>query len=114
MSIITKMRVHEAYYWKKSGLTRTGSSIFNDAIKISCRWEDTQEEIVDNNGNKITSKSLVYVGNKLNIGDFLLLNTDSNINVQADPQLLADAYEIVKFTRYPNLKGTEYLNIAYL
>lgn len=141
MSLITKMRKQNAIYWPPAipddfgrpahgalvELTLTGAGNFR------VRWEDTVKEFLasstlglggppslgDVAGTVITSEALVYVprlpdGSEVQVGGWLWLGDRTDLLDEANPRANAEAHEVKRMDKLPNLKGTESLRTAYL
>ncbi len=120
MSIIKKMRKAFAVYWEPGSNDGYGGTAFSAPIEIKVRWEDTQELIIDKNGQEIVAKSLVYVDRVLNLDGYLfrgkltdLGNLDSSEDPD-DPTTIQEAFEIRKFAELPKLNYREVLLTAWL
>jgi hypothetical protein len=115
MSLITKMRKQKAVYWPPS--TRRdqyGRPIAEAAVEIDCRWEDRTDEFITTTGERQLSNALVYVDRDIVLGGVLLLGTLDTVMDITDPKNNEGAFEVLRFDKMPNLKGTEFLRTAYL
>ena len=115
MSIISRMRKQTACWWEQTAaIDDYGNTGFNAPIEISCRWVDKREEFIDPDGDKQLSKSIVYVDRDMKIGDYLILDSLSNIATPADPESNVGAFQIRGWENLPNFKATEFLKTAFL
>jgi len=113
MSLITKMRKQKAVLWRKGSLNRFGRTSFEAPIEISCRWEDIVVEFLDMQGEKVLSKSVVYVDRILALGD-RLKRGEIESDTPTNPLDVEDTFEVRRFEQLPNLKASETLLTAYL
>lgn len=122
MSIITRMRKQTCVYWALASSDSAGEDFddygqpqWSEPVEISCRWEDVSEEFVDAKGDKQASRSIVYVDRNMRVGEVLMLGVSTDV-VDGDNVLEknADAWEIRKFDKIPNLKASEFLRMAFL
>ena len=117
MGLKERMTVQTATYWApKAGapFDQFGQPSFEDAIELPCRWEDTQEEYVDANGTKRTSKAKLYVLEDVKTGGRVMLGSLESGDVGTPPDQLKGTFEIKSFSKVPNLKGTEYLRTVMI
>ena len=121
MSIITRMRKQTAVYWElasnDSGSVAYddfGSPIMGTPVEITCRWEDVIEEIIDSKGTNQISQSTVYVDRDMVAGEILMLGLLTDITDSVNIKENDGAHEIMKFSKVPNLRATEFLRTAYL
>uniref|UniRef100_A0A6M3IVL1 Uncharacterized protein n=1 Tax=viral metagenome TaxID=1070528 RepID=A0A6M3IVL1_9ZZZZ len=115
MGIINTSRRQTAVYWPPTGgRDRFGKVQYGTAIELRVRWEDVQEEFIDENGTRQLSKSLVYVGEDLMVGGVLWLGTLATVEHLNDPKANDGAFEIKGIGKLPNLKATEFLRTCFL
>lgn len=120
MGIIKKMRKAFAVYWEPGANDGFGGTAFTLPIELKVRWEDSQELIIDKNGQEIVAKSLVYVDRIVLLDGYLfrgkltdLSNLDSTEDPN-DPTTITEAFEIRKFDQLPKLNYRETLLTAWL
>ena len=115
MSIITRMRKQTLVYWGSPVPDGYGGATFAAAVELSCRWEDKQELFVAPNGKEVLSQSVVYVGVDVDIGGYLYLGLESDLDSNhTNPEIISGAREIRQFSKLPTLRATEYLRTAWL
>ena len=120
MGIIERMRKQKAVWWEFTGLDRSGQKTYANPIEIQCRWEDVNEESIDERGNQFISASIVYVDREMKPGDILwngLLADDPDdplASAPADPRKDFNARQIRAFERMPKLDYSEVLLTAKL
>lgn len=100
-------------YWERTGSDGKGWYTFSDPVLIDCRWEDTQEEFQDIDGNIRVSTSKVYVGQDLLINGYLALG-DYTGSAYSDPKNVAVSSKISSFKKIPNLRGTTFVGNVWL
>jgi hypothetical protein len=114
MSIISKVRRQTCVYWPRAGFSEFGYPKFGSARELSCRWDDQTEEIIAADGTRRLSQAQVMVGEDLQVGGFLMLGTLADVTDFVSPSNNSGAWEIVRLTKNPNMRATEFLRIAYL
>lgn len=112
MSIITRMLKDFAVYWEISGYDAFGNPSISSPIQLTCRWEDSQQQIVTSDGTPITAKSIVYVNQDVITGGYLFHGLLAD--APSDPKISEKAFLIRRFDKLPNLRYTEYLRTAYI
>jgi hypothetical protein len=86
--------------WASQGKNRYGEDTFAAPVVVKGRWEDRNEEVQTLRGETIISRSIVYLQEGVEIGDYLALGDYSAVS---DPEL-ASALEVqAKFT-IPSLR----------
>lgn len=87
-------------WWARSASDEYGGSLFNPPKVIGARWEDKNVIYRNREGNEATSNAIVYVDRDVEVGDYLALGeSESN-----DPHLV-DAYEIMKYSKSPDIRN---------
>lgn len=121
MSIITRMLKQTCVYWALAetdsggdGVDNYGMPVVTTPVEINCRWVDKNEEFIGADGTKHISKSIVYVGQDVDIGGILMLGGLIDITDAVNIKENDGAWEIKGFSKMPNLKATEFLRRAYL
>lgn len=118
MSIIDKMLKNgRAMYWSPVGKDRSGQIVLNDTpVEVKCRWEDTNEQFVDQTGNTVVSQARVFVDRDLEIGGFLWQGTQAEYDAlsEKDPKKIRKALRIRAFGKLPNLKQKKHVRTAML
>jgi hypothetical protein len=112
----------KAVYWGNPINDGRNFFTFNDAIEISCRWEDISQIVTDNKGKEITSRALVFVLQDLDVEGYLYHGTleelydsaESSADAIADPKNIDGTYIIKRFQKVPSLDGEGFLRKAYL
>lgn len=121
MSIITKMLISTAVYWplksNESGqidYDDYGQPQYASPSEVSCRWEERSVEFIDAHGTIQISQAVVFVDTDLVVAGVLLHDVLVNVSDLTAPKKNNGAWEIKRFDKVPNLKGTEFLRTAYL
>ncbi len=71
---------NEFVQWKKKSTTdKYGDDSFSDAVNIPCRWEDRITEVIQPDGNKITSKARVFTMAGIKLGDILVRDSEYTV-----------------------------------
>jgi len=113
MRIINKIRVMDAVYWPRKGFDKFGKPKFDYPQEIKCRWQDTAEEYIDDEGTRQASSAIVFAGFDIKPGDYL---KKGKIDMHTPDSPLGEdgAWEVVKFEKLPTLKADNFLRRAYL
>jgi hypothetical protein len=115
------MRKQTAVYWPP-GSTETGGQdydeyakpLYGQMVQIACRWEDVNEEFVGPDGERDTTRSIVYTDRDVAVRGVLMLGVLGDVTDPDDPKSNVNAWEIRRFDKLPNLRNTEVLRKAYL
>lgn len=107
MKLSQRNRNQIATRWTSSGTDVYGNSSWTKST-IKVRWENKQQKSVDLQGNEFISNSIVYLGEDVNVGDYLYLGS----SVADTPP--TGSYEIKNFTKIPNIAATDYIRKAIL
>jgi hypothetical protein len=99
-----------ATYWGSPTPGGFGGHTFDDPQEILVRWEEKNEEFVDNQGNSKISMAVVYADTDLEVGGYLFLGT----SLAADPTSLDDALPIQRYAKMPDIRAVSYLRKAWL
>lgn len=103
-------------YWANPQSDGFGGRIFDEPVEIEVRWEDRQELFIDANGQEVRSRSVVYLGQDINIGGYLYLGSLSGLSSdeESNPLSVSAAYEIRGYQKVPNLKTEQFLRKVWL
>ena len=120
---ISRMLKDTCVYWGNPVNNGEGGFTFNNPVELNCRWEDIEQVVTDTKGNEITSRSLVFLEQDVDIEGYLFRGTledmydltgESSSGGDDNPKLVAGAYIIKRYQKTPSLDGTGYLRKAYL
>lgn len=114
MGIITRMLKQTAVYWAPLGVDEFGQPTWDTPVEVAVRWEDRAEEFLNQEGDRQMSRSVVYVGQDVEVNGVLLLGELTSSVDQDDPKSNTGAWEIRRFEKLPNLRVTEYLRTVFL
>lgn len=121
MSIIRTMRRQRAVYWAplqnprgQAQYTDDGRRKYADPVEIRCRWEQTNAEVLDANGEKVQADATVYVDRDVLLGGKLRLGALDTLEFNGPPDENTGVYEIKRFEKTPNMRVTDYLRKAYV
>lgn len=116
MSLITRMRRQVCSYWAAPSYSSAGAITYAQPIDLKCRWEDTQIKYTTAQGEEKISRSVVYVGQDLDLGGWLALGTVAALSTEQknNPALVDGAGRIQNFSKVPNMKAKEFLRKATL
>lgn len=102
-----------ATYWSAPVLDGFGTRTFAAPVLIKCRWEDRTNLRIYKNGEEINSRAVVYVGQEVQLGGYLVLGDHATTPV-TDPQTLSAAYMIQDYKAVPSVDGKMFLRKAIL
>ncbi len=106
-----------AVYWPPSTeIDAHGVPILSTPQQIRCRWEYTQEEFIQPDGEKGVSRAKVFLIVDLELGGMLWLGTLEEATAPgfpADPRE-AGALNIRSVSKMPTLKAEQYVRVVYL
>lgn len=114
MNIAALLHQH-AVYWCPSSIDGYGKTTFLPPEDVVVRWQDVQEEFVDNDGRLQRARSVVYCNKPLKEGGFLYLGTLFSIPVayRGTPDKLALSQMIRKLQTSQSVSATYQLYKAY-
>lgn len=99
-----------ATYWGAPIASGFGGYIFAPPIEVQVRWEDKNEEFIDDQGRVRVSQAAVFSETDMETGGFLFLGSSS----EADPSAVDGALPIQKYAKTPDLRAVRYLRKAWL
>lgn len=115
LSILKKMlKKGRAVYWAPKGVDDFGQPKYDEPVEIKCRWEDRNEQFINQAGEQVVSKSIVYVDRKLQLGGMLAKGTLENLTSQTVPANNPDSGEIRGWGEVPNINQDKFLRWAML
>jgi len=117
MRLITKMLKQWAVYWSLSSteVDAYGQPTYGTYVEIRCRWQAHNEEVLNEQGVLKTSKAKVYVASDVDVGGVLWQGRLVDVPTSTtEPKKNADAFEIIRFDKMPDLKCKQFLRTAYL
>lgn len=106
-----------AVYWANPQENGYGGKTYDDPVEIKCRWEDKQQVIVDDNGEQLLSRSVVWGNMDFQYNGMLFLGTlaDLDSSEEEDPRSIEGICIIKRFEKTPYLGSTTiFLRKAYL
>jgi len=114
-AVISRMCVQTAVYWGNPVSDGTGGYVYDSPIEITCRWENSNEMILLNNGEQCVSRAEVYVTQDLDVDGCLYLGALIDLESDPLPSEIEQAYVIKKFDKIPALgSSSEFLRKVYL
>lgn len=120
MKILKTMLKQKAVYWpllsNDSGGVRFdafGQPQYASPIEIECRWEDGNEEYLDDKGQRFISRAVVYVDRDLEVGGLLMLG-EMYSGMESNPKANQDVWEVKRFNKLPTLRAKHFLRSAIL
>lgn len=73
MSIITRCRVHDAIYWKKTGKMADGTVTYAAPVQIKCRWDESESVAITlTNGETFMSRASVICDRHVSVDDMFM------------------------------------------
>jgi hypothetical protein len=111
----TRNLKQDVVYWGNPVNDGYGGRTFADPVEMKVRWEDKHELFIDSSGQQKTSQAVVFVGEDVVVGGYLMLGTLSDLSsADESPLEIAGAYEIKAFSKIPDLKGESFVRNAWL
>lgn len=96
-------------HWVATPGTYGGFS-FSVPVVLNGRWEQRAELFLDQAGQKVVSRAIVYLDTDVALEDYLF-EGESTV---ADPTTLAGTEQVRAFNKIPDLANLEYLRKAFL
>lgn len=115
MSLSSSMPV-KIYYWAPGAVDGFGKKSFSSPTTVRVRWQDRQEEFVDQEGHVQRSRTIVYSHKKLLEGGYLFKGDLEMLTTEqkAAPEKLAGARLIGSAQESPSLHARIILYKAML
>lgn len=109
MRIIKNMRRQKCVYWQYIGANKFGRADFASPVVIACRWDETATEVLNPDGEKFTTQSVVYPDRVVPVGSYLMLGetipeTDKPVTA------IAGAKRVRQVTVNPTLRAKQFSN----
>ena len=114
MRLLRRMLKQTCVYWDVDEMNEEGQRTFKAPVEIKCRWEDTNEQFIDRNGQPQTSSAKVFVDRDVTLLGVLWLPPDNiqlaegeaigQLTDESRPFNNPGAFEIRKFGKIPTLK----------
>lgn len=89
-------------YWSLGSTNAQGFIGFSAPILLKGRWEDRREQVVDDKGEEITTDSVAYLPQKVDVDGYLHQGDKRSV---ADPTTLPQARRIAAFRSIPPVSG---------
>lgn len=100
-----------ATYWAPLANDGFGGMTFDSPITILCRWQNVAQLFRDTHGREVTSSSIVYPNQELEVRGYLALGDQT---ATPDPRSLVDAEEIRQVGQSPSLDAVRVLYKAFI
>lgn len=97
--MIDDMLNQTATYWAPGAYDAFGQPSLAAPVELACRWQNKTDLIRTPAGREVVSSAVVYPASAVATGGWLYLGT----SVEANPQVLAGAYEILNVGTSPDL-----------
>lgn len=104
---LSRRRLQTAVYWANPTEVGDGSQVFDAPVEIAVRWEDRQELFTDADGQERVSNAVVYVGQDIEVDEYLFLGTLADLasSEEADPDSVAATYKVRSIRKIPGIKN---------
>lgn len=109
MTILNE-RHQTATYWGNPVSDGMGGNSYNAPKTLAVRWQEQLELFKSPSEESRTNKAKVWVGEKVDIGGYLLLGTSN----ETDPTVLNNAFKISNYVEIPSVDGSEVERMALL
>lgn len=124
-SFIKRKLLQTAVYWGNPVNNGYGGFNYDDPIEIKCRWEESNQVVVEMNGEQVISRAIVYTDTDLQENGVLFLGDMEDIiessgesSGEMTPLSLSESqrpYVIRRWEKKPSLNSTsDYIRKAYL
>jgi len=114
LRIITKILKQKCVYWSTGEFDEFGQPSFGPAVELKCRWVDQQQEVIKKDGTIACSRTAVNVESDVVLGGVLMKGELADVEHVNEPTKNAGAFEILRFDKVPDIKGSQYIRVAYL
>lgn len=111
---VLKRRYQDALYWPPAGIDADGVRQYGEVQQLKVRWEDVNEAVTTAGGMTIVSRSKVFTGIDVVQDGVLWLGKEADAVSLVAPFDNPGAFAIMKFSKIPNPRATDYLRIAWL
>lgn len=105
--MLDKYFIHDLTKWVTTP-NGSGGFTFGSPVGLKGRWEDSVEMFINEEGESIPSRAVVYLGVDINVGDYLF----KGVSAASDPTTVSKAYRVRQFGSVPSLTGAESLRTA--
>lgn len=92
-----------ATYWGEGQLDGFAAMTHPAPVQIKVRWQDTQKLFIDDMGEQLLSRSIVYCQQPVAVGGYLYLG----VSTEANPTGRSGAHRIKAVSITPNLSNTK-------
>jgi len=108
-----------AVYWGNPVNDGYGKNTYDSPVEISCRWENVDQVVEENNvdGRKLVSRSVVYTDSDLDVEGVLFLGCLSDLTSEekSDPSKKESAFIIKRVEKSPAIGSDDtYIIKAHL
>ena len=103
-----------AVYWQKLLVDGYGNPTYYEPVEIKCRWMDVVNELIDNKGTVIFSKTKILVDRDVTLGGMLMLSELESGMTAETAKDYEGAFEIKVFQKTPDVECRTFVRIAYL
>ena len=110
MTFLTTFHRQTATWWRLISIDGFGNPTFDIPAQIKVRWEDKTEYIINADGVSIPSRSRIFLGQTVSVGDYLSLG----IRTATDPRSVYGAYRVLDYRAIPDLNAVNYEHRALL
>ena len=106
----------DAVYWPSTGRDRFNKITYGTAEDLKVFWVDKIQEVVDHNGQTVTSSAMVFSGKDLTIEGMLWRGTKSQLagDNLTDPRKNAGAFAMRAIGKTPTLNAKQFARVNYL
>lgn len=109
------VRKQDAVWWEKTGVNSSGQPVYAAPVDLKVRWTDMAQLFVDNRGTQQVSKSVVFVGEEVAVGDVLMLGTvAADVISGLKPLSHPGASEVRQFRKTPDRSARKFVRKAVL
>lgn len=107
-NFISRVCKQTAVYWGNPVDTGDGRT-WDAPVEIKCRWQDRKQVIMEDNGEKLISRALVFTNQELDYNGLMYLGTLNGLDStqETDPTTIDEGVCIIKrFEKIPAIAST--------
>lgn len=110
-----RVRRQDAVWWVRTGTDSFGKPVYADPADLKVRWTDMAQMFVNDKGEQVVSKSIVFVGEDMRVGDVLMLGTVAgSVLPGKKPLQHPGASEVRQFRKTPDRSARKFVRKAVL
>lgn len=110
MTRLATRRLHQkAVLWSNTGKNNYGEVTVGTATEINVRWEETQSDITDANGQTVAVTAEVAVDREITVGSIMWEGAEADL-----PDAPTNLKQVLSYQEVPDIKGRTFRRIVLL